>query len=292
MPLTAHLDELRKRIVYALLIVIGLATIAYIFKEPLFSLMLQPYQKALGIQVAWSEIGGLEAKINAALQFSTCGSEACFTDAERETIARSVKLLIQMTTGLIFTHPIEAFWTFIKFSLYLGLLAGMPFVLLQIWKFVVPALYQTERSFVFSFLSLGSLLFYAGSAFSYLLILPIGLQFLVGVGQGVLTPMFAVGNYISFVMLMMLVFGLSFELPLLMFLVVKMGLVKRQTLIKNWRYVIAGSFIVGGILTPPDPVSQFLLAGAFIVLYVIGLFVTLFAEPKVTVERAEAVLKE
>ncbi len=292
MPLTAHLDELRKRIVYSLIIVLSFAAIAYIFKEPLLSLVMKPYQQALNLPTSLSELGDFEAHLLRALSMANCGDEPCFSDAERQTMARAMRMLIQMSTGLIFTQPIEAFWTFLKFALYMGLLAGMPFVLFQLWKFVVPALYKTERSFFFSFLSMGSLLFYAGAAFSYLFIIPIGLQFLVGVGQGVLTPLFAVGSYISFVMLMMLVFGLSFELPLLMFLVVKMGLVKRQTLIKNWRYVIAGSFIVGGVLTPPDPVSQFLLAGAFIVLYVIGLLVTLLAERKVTVEPAEVVVKE
>ncbi|MBI1729864.1 twin-arginine translocase subunit TatC [Candidatus Acetothermia bacterium] len=279
MPLLAHLDELRKRLMNSIIIISTLAIAAYIFKEQLMSILLSPYQRALGIPLSLSQAGDLESSVRSALQQAMCGNLPCFTLDQIETLARSMRLMLSLTSGLVFIHPFEAFWTFIKFSLYMGLLVGMPLVLIQIWKFVMPALYNKERGYVSIFLLAGSVLFYLGVAFSFLIVLPLSLKFFVGVGQGLLTPMFTFANYISFAMLLLIAFGISFELPLVMVIVVRMGLIKRSTLMTNWRYVIVGAVVLGAIVAP-EPFSQMVLAGVFVVLYAIGIIVARFVEPK------------
>jgi sec-independent protein translocase protein TatC len=289
MPLLAHLDELRKRLMYSIVIVSTLAVLAYIFKELLMSILLSPYQRALGIPLTLNQAGDLESSVRNALQQAMCGNIPCFSSDQVETLARSMRLLLSLTSGLVFIHPFEAFWTFIKFSLYMGLLVGMPLVLIQIWRFVVPALYNKEVGFFSVFLLAGSILFYLGVAFSFLIVLPLALQFFVGVSQGLLTPMFTFANYISFAMLLLIAFGISFELPLVMVIVVRMGLIKRRTLMTNWRYVIVGAVVLGAIVAP-EPFSQMVLAGVFVVLYAVGLIVARFVEPKST-DEAEVVVE-
>mgnify|MGYP002624338582 CR=1 FL=1 len=151
---------------------------------------------------------------------------------------------------------------------------------MHLWRFIIPALYPNEKGFFGPFLVFGSLLFYVGVVFCYLLVLPIGIGFLVGFGGDMLTPLFSIGNYISFSMLLMLVFGLSFEVPLAMFILVKMGVVQRETFFKYWKHIVVGAVVVGAVFTPPDPGTQLLMGGAVVVLYGVGLLITRFAVPK------------
>ena len=133
----------------------------------------------------------------------------------------------------------------------------------------------------------GSVLFYGGAAFCFLAIMPFALSFLVGVGQPYLVPFFTLNNYISFTMFLMLAFGLCFELPLVMYLVVKIGLVQHQTLVKQWRVIVLGAFVVAAVLTPtPDVVTQVALGGSMIVLYIVGLVLTRSAQPRSEAEVA------
>jgi sec-independent protein translocase protein TatC len=287
MPLTQHLDELRKRLVYSIVIVFVLGIVAYIFKEPLLGFLQRPYLDALGLELTLDRLDALGEKIKTLMEGIQCEEGACFAEDEVETLGEAVGLLLKFLSGLIYTAPAEAFLTYIKLSLFSGIIVGMPVLLAQVWKFVVPALYKNERRYFLSFLTFGSGLFYLGVAFCFTIVLPLAMLFLVGIGQGTLVPLFSVGNYISFAMMIMLVFGLSFEMPLAMFIIVKMGLVKRQTLIDQWRYVVAGAFVLGAILTPPDPPTQIAMAGAIIVLYGVGLVLTKYIKPDENVQDEE-----
>lgn len=272
MSLTEHLDELRSRLIYSLVAVFSLAIIAYIFKEPLLRLLIGPLQAAMGQTVGLS--GPFYEDVLRVLRNSLV--EQGLDPAKVELFTRQIRHLLT-SRGLVFLHPVEAFFSYIKLSLYAGLLVGMPAIIYHLWKYVMPALYRHERKYLLNFLFFGSLLFYGGVAFAFLAILPLGLQFLIGIGLPLVSPMFSIGNYISFTMLFMLAFGLSFELPLAMFVVVKMGLVEHGTFVRQWRVVIVGAFAVGALFTPPDVFTQLAMASAMVVLYGVGLLLTRFA---------------
>jgi len=291
MTLTEHLEELRRRIIYALVAVLALALAAYAFKDHLLAFLMGPLRNALGITIAPSQLGSLSSALRDWLSAQTCGAGPCFTPWQIEVMVAAWKRVLLMTGGLVFIHPVEAFFSYLKLSLYTGLLVGMPAVLYQIWKFVMPALYKNERRYFFNFLVFGSALFYIGVIFCFLMVLPLALRFLIGIGQPLMTPMFTIGNYISFAMLFMLVFGLSFELPLVMYILVKMGLVEHRTLVEQWRFVAVGAFLVGAVFTPPDVFTQVAMASAMIVLYGVGLLLTRFAQAA-EIEEAEAAPEE
>ena len=284
MPLTQHLEELRKRIFYALAAIIVLTIVAFIFITPIFSIIQQPFQAAIDLPIPIDQFDQIVDKYMHALEPNPCPDESpdpdCLTETELKALGELLERNLRLISGLIFTHPVEGFFTFLKLALFTALIVGMPFLLAQIWRFVVPALYPNEKGFFLYFLSLGSAMFYGGAVFCYVFVLPIAIDFLVGFGGEVLTPLFSIGNYISFSMLMMLVFGLSFEMPLAMFILVKMGLVPRQTFIDQWKYIVVGAFVIGALFTPPDPITQMLMGGSIVVLYGVGLILTLFAQPK------------
>ena len=261
MSLTEHLDELRSRLIRAIAAVFVLAIGAYLFKDSLLDLLTGPLQGTFGAPQDYQRL------------FAHLVAQGISERVAR----RAAQLLVG---GLIFTHPVEAFFTYIKLSLLTGLLVGMPWVLFQMWRFVMPALYRHERRYLVNFMVLGSVLFYTGVVFCFLVVLPLALQFLIGVGGADLVYLFSVGNYVSFTMLFMLVFGLSFEMPLAMYIVVKLGLVRRSTLVRQWRFVIVGAFVVGAMLTPPDVFTQVAMASAIVLLYLVGLLITRWAQPK------------
>jgi sec-independent protein translocase protein TatC len=271
MSLVDHLEELRTRLIYAIIAVFTLAIVAYAFKEPLLYILIQPLQDSF-------QVSDLIDKVRAWLL-----AQGVFEPGEVERMVR-----VLAPNGLIFIHPVEAFFSYLKLSLYTGLLVGMPVVLFQVWKFVMPALYRHERRYFVNMLVFGSFLFYLGVAFCFLLVLPLALKFLIGIGGPILTPMFTMGNYISFSMLFMLVFGLSFEMPLVMYVLVKLGIVEHRTLVEQWRFVLLGAFVVGAMFTPPDVFTQVAMASSIIVLYGVGLLLTRFAQPAAEEESEEA----
>lgn len=295
MTLSEHLEELRSRLIYSLSAVAILAILAYSFKGQVMGVLIWPYQKALQntfgfgtlLPLSPDQLEKLLEAIKDSLSTQVCSDHPCYTPEQIEWLVSGWRRILSQGGGLIFTHPTEAFFGYLKLSLYAGLLVGMPFVLYQIWRFVMPALYRNERKYMLRALVFGSLLFYVGAAFCFMVILPIGLYFLIGVGQPYLTPLFTLNNYISFAMLLMLLFGLCFELPLAMYLVVKVGLVEHRTLVKQWRFAIVGAFALAALLTPTgDAFTMVALAGPLVVLYGVGLLLTRAASPQAEAEVA------
>ncbi|MFB6285410.1 MAG: twin-arginine translocase subunit TatC [Candidatus Bipolaricaulia bacterium] len=280
MSLTDHLDELRARLIYAIVAVGAIAVLAYIFKEPLLQLLLGPFQSAMDT-TSPIEPNALDRIL--AMFKEMLVDYGVEQGRDKQTLSRNAALMIDqlrerlLPTGLVFLHPAEAFFSYLKLAALTGLIVGMPAVIYQLWKFVMPALYRNERSYLVSFLASGSTLFYIGVAFSFVVILPLGMEFLVGIGRPLISPMFSVGNYVSFSMLFMLVFGLAFELPLAMFFLVKMGLVEHGTFVRQWRIVVVVGFGVGAFFTPPDLFTQLAMALSIVVLYIVGLGLTYFA---------------
>jgi len=173
----------------------------------------------------------------------------------------------------VFTTPTEAFWTYMKVAMILGLFIAMPVVLWHVWGFVAPGLHKHERKYAVPFVIVGSLLFLMGGAFALLLVVPFAVQFLVnfGVQQG-LQAMLSISSSIDFVLKFTLAFGLVFELPVVITLLSMLGIVTPQFLSKNRKYAILINFVIAAILTPtPDVLNQTLMAGPLIILYEVGI---------------------
>lgn len=169
---------------------------------------------------------------------------------------------------LVFITPVEGFLTYLKISFFSGLFFASPVILYEFWAFVAPALYPYEKRVALPTIIFSVLFFIGGCAFCYFLVLPIVVRYLiVGFSSDMLSPMISVGKYLSFSLIFILAFGLIFEAPLVLFFMNRLGIVKLETLKKNRSVVIVVIFIIAAILTPPDVISQILLAVPLIILF-------------------------
>ncbi|RUM45607.1 MAG: twin-arginine translocase subunit TatC [Desulfurobacterium sp.] len=174
---------------------------------------------------------------------------------------------------LIFLSPPEAFFTALKVTFFAGILLAFPFVLYQVWKFVEPGLYEHEKRFVLPFMFFSILFFFLGASFAYFVILPFGLRFLLGFMGDLLTPQITVGSYISFVIQMILAFGFVFLLPVVVWLLSKLGVINYGMLEKNRKFAILFIFIIAAVLTPPDVFSQVMMALPLLGLYELSIWI-------------------
>lgn len=174
---------------------------------------------------------------------------------------------------MIFTTPAEGFFTLLKVALLAGLFFASPIVLYQIWLFVAPALYTHEKRYVIPFVFSSTILFVGGAAFGYFVIFPIVAKFLMGFATDFIQPAPRLKESFAFCAMLLLTFGLTFELPLFIFFLAKLGVVDTKMLARNRRYVIVLIFIAAAILTPPDPLSQVLMAIPLILLYEASIWV-------------------
>ena len=172
---------------------------------------------------------------------------------------------------LIYTDVFEAFFVEVKVALFSALMLCFPVFATQIWRFVAPGLYAKEKRAFLPFLLMTPLFFAAGAAFAYFIAMPWALKFLLGfegnVGGVHQEALPGVGNYLSFVTRFLFGFGVAFLLPILLMLLERAGLVTRQQLASKRRYAIVAAFAVAAVLTPPDAVSQFMLAIPLYALY-------------------------
>jgi sec-independent protein translocase protein TatC len=185
-------------------------------------------------------------------------------------------LIQQLPAGssLIATSVVSPFLAPFKLSLYVALFLGMPVVLYQIWAFVAPGLYKHERKFAAPLVLSSILLFYAGVAFAYFIVFPLMFQFFATTTPAGVTMMTDITEYLDFVLVLFLCFGLAFEIPIAVVLLTQTGLVKVEKLSESRGYVIIGIFIVAAILTPPDAVSQTAMAAPMWVLYEAGIIMS------------------
>jgi sec-independent protein translocase protein TatC len=173
---------------------------------------------------------------------------------------------------LVFLAVTEAFWVQMKVALIAGLFIASPVIMWQIWSFVAPGLYQTEKKYAAPFVIIGSLMFIAGGAFSLFVVTPYAINFLLSFARPGLQPMISIGSYIDFLLKFTVAFGLVFELPLALTLAARMGVVTPKTLARNRKYAVLGAFIAAAALTPtPDAFNQMLMAGPLIILYEVGI---------------------
>ncbi len=169
--------------------------------------------------------------------------------------------------------PTEAFVVHLKLAIFGAIIIAMPMILYQAWAFVAPGLYTNEKKYAFPFVIVATISFLLGGLFAYKLILPFGLQFLLGFGGTLIQPVISVSNYVSFITKMILVFGTIFELPVIVVFLSKLGIVSPAIMRTYRKYAIIGAFVVGAILTPPDVFTQALMAGPLIILYEISIWV-------------------
>jgi sec-independent protein translocase protein TatC len=174
-------------------------------------------------------------------------------------------------SSMIATEVASPFFAPIKLAFVSALVLAMPWVLYQVWAFVAPGLYRNEQRFVLPLLGSSTLLFYGGIAFAYFAVLPAVFKFVVGVAPEGVAVMTDINQYLDFVLAMFVVFGVAFETPVAIVLLVKTGFVTPAKLASVREYVFLGAFVVGAILTPPDVLSQTLLALSIYLLYEIGI---------------------
>jgi sec-independent protein translocase protein TatC len=182
-------------------------------------------------------------------------------------------LIDQLPEGasLIATSVISPFMTPFKLAFFVALFLAMPFVLYQVWAFVAPGLYRHEKKFAFPLLVSSIFLFYVGIAFAYFVVFPVMFQFFANTTPEGVTMMTDIASYMDFVLTMFLCFGLAFEVPVVVVLLVLTGLVKVEKLAEIRGYVLIGIFVVAALLTPPDAISQTIMAVPMYLLYEGGL---------------------
>lgn len=247
-PLLDHLIELRGRLIKMLLALAGATILAFFFADHIYNLLVAPF---------------------ASVAEDVRGSKLEF----------------------IFTAPMEFFFAKLKLALFAGVFLAFPVMAWQIYAFVAPGLYKSERGAFWPFLVFAPILFSLGAAFVYFIMLPMLARFTVSMeqvdaAQTTIKMMPRVGDYLSLVMALMLAFGISFQLPVILSLLGKIGLVSSEGLGKGRRYAIVGILAFSAVFTPPDAISQLLLAIPVYMLYEISIFCVRMIERKA--EKAEA----
>ncbi len=176
-------------------------------------------------------------------------------------------------SSMIATQVASPFLTPFKLSIVMAIFIAIPYILYQIWGFIAPGLYKHEQKMFLPLLVSSSILFYLGAAFAYYVIFPLVFQFFTSIQLEGVTQMTDITDYLDFVLKMFVAFGMVFEVPVAIILLTKMGAISVDTLTEKRPYVIVGSFVVGMLITPPDIISQVLLAVPVWLLFELGLFV-------------------
>lgn len=243
MPLLAHLVELRRRLMWSMAAFFVAFLVCYHFSTQIYSFLAQPLADIL----------------------------ASRPGADRH---------------LIYTALYEAFFTYLKVALFGGAFLAFPVIASQIYLFVAPGLYRSEKKAFLPFLLATPVLFVLGAALAYYLIFPVAWRFFLSFetptgGGGLPIELQAkVGEYLDLVMKLIFAFGIAFQLPVLLTLLAKVGIISSRGLKKQRRYAYVGMFVVAAILAPPDVITQCGLAGPLILLYEISIFCARLVEPK------------
>jgi sec-independent protein translocase protein TatC len=248
MPLLDHLIELRNRLMWSAAAILVAFLIAYQFKEAIYRFLSHPLAEVFG------------------------------GEAGRKMIA----------TGLT-----EIFFTYIKVSFWAAVCLAFPVIAIQIWKFVAPGLYKNEKRAFLPYICATPILFLMGASLAYFVVIPYAFKFFVSfetpgtAGSLPIEIEAKVNEYLSLVMTLLLAFGVAFQLPVLLTLMARAGIITSQGLISKWRYAVVGMFGVAAVLTPPDVVSQTSLAIPLILLYVLSIFSCRYVEKQRAKREAE-----
>ncbi len=232
MGLLEHLDELRRRLVRAVIAFMATFLACYAFSEEIYAFLAQPIYRFLPPAADGTP------------------------------------------TKLVFLGVTDPFILYIKVAALAGIFLGSPIILYQVWAFVAPGLYKKEKHFAFPLLASSIMLFYAGVAFAYYVVFPLVFGFFTAVTPDGVEMMTDISAYLDFITTIVLAFGIAFEVPIATVLVVWTGLTTPDKLGKARPYVFLGAFVVGMLLTPPDIISQTLLAVPVYLLYEAGIIMS------------------
>lgn len=175
-------------------------------------------------------------------------------------------------TSMIATEVASPFLVPFKLTMYTAIFIAMPYLLYQVWAFIAPGLYRNEKRFAVPLLISSILLFYTGTAFAFFVVFPLVFSFFASVTPEGVAMMTDISHYLDFILKMFFSFGLAFEVPIATILLVATGIVSIEGMREKRPYIIIGAFVIGMILTPPDVMSQFLLATPMLVLFELGLY--------------------
>jgi sec-independent protein translocase protein TatC len=240
MPFWSHLEELRKRIIRSLLwIAVGFG-VCFSYSENILRLLMWPMNGKLVIEKTFPFFNSIPNKVQQKLHYTTL---------------------------------IEPFWTHLKIGLIAGCMVVFPMIMYQVWKFISPGLLPKERRYASVFVFFSTVFFVIGMLFCYVLLLPFAIPFLLGYKTEDLVAIIKIGDYIDFVLKFLLACGLVFELPLVIVLLSRIGIVTPDGLAKYRKYAFLGAFILGAILTPtPDVFNQTIMSIPIYLLYEAGIF--------------------
>jgi sec-independent protein translocase protein TatC len=283
MPFLDHLEELRWRLLKAIAAVVVGAILSFVFSDQLMSFLIYPYKNAVtSLESAGqsSPLGALQGMFGRWFRSAAAVLEPVTAQPAADSAAAPAYSLpphrrlqaLKPTTYLMLSMQI---------ALLGGLVLALPVVFYQFWRFVAPGLLDRERRLVVPIVVLSVVCFLAGALFCYAVVLPTGLLFFLSMEPKDMTSQWAVDEYISFVLWMLLGFGVVFELPVLALFLSRVGLVSASLLRRMRRYAVVLIFIVAAVLTPsPDPFSQLLLALPLMGLYEVSIWICRFGGKK------------
>ena len=186
-------------------------------------------------------------------------------------VSEPLRLLLPAGSSLIATEVASPFLAPLKLTFFVAFLLSVPYTLFQAWSFIAPALYKKEKKIAIPLLISSIFLFYAGVLFAYYIVLPLIFGFFTTVGPGEVTVMTDINNYLNFVLKLFFAFGVTFEIPVATYLLIKAGVTTVSSLSKKRPYIFLGCFVIGMLITPPDIFSQTLLAIPMWMLFELGL---------------------
>lgn len=325
--LRPHLVELRKRLGLSVLSVFIAFIIAFVFHNSILTWITAPLNNALTEvgrivesqdKATWSmksdennvttvkkvkasdSASKLQARLTEAAKIADTKLSLILEDAASaaKELATSLKKLDDANLsdikthhdfeGKITTHQVGgAFFVALKVSFFAGLLGAMPFILYQLWLFVAPGLYNNEKKMVIPFVAGGSVMFFIGVIFAYYIVTPFGFQFLITFGSFLYTPFINIEDYVGFFTKIMFGFGLAFELPVFAYFLALLGLVNDTNMKDFFKYAVIIIFVVAALLTPPDILTQLLMAAPLVILYGLSILIVRSVNPDTSVNDDE-----
>ncbi len=247
--LKPHLIELRKRLGISVGSLVVMFFVMFYFHEPILEWMIEP------LNIALEEVG---------------------------------KKSVHAAEGKVTTSQVGgAFFVALKVSFFAAIVASIPIILSQLWMFVAPGLYANEKKMIIPFILGGTIMFLVGVLFAYYVVTPFGFDFLITFGSFKFTPLINIEDYVGFFTKILFGFGLAFELPVFAYFLALLGLIDDRQMIAFFKYAVIIIFVVAALLTPPDVLTQLLMAGPLIILYGFSILIVRIVNPADPQEKEE-----
>ena len=276
MPFLDHLEELRWCFLKALAAVLVGALICFAFSDAIFDILTYPYEEAVISMQTARDTGPVEAVRSLLRRWWDSGFSPALPDSAVSEAAPEIPSGRRLQS----LRPMTYFFVTLQIAILGGLVLALPVVFHQLWRFVAPGLLARERRLLLPVAGLSVICFGCGGLIAYWIVLPLGLRFFLGLEPQDMTSQWAVDEYVGFVLRMLLGFGLVFELPVVTLLLARMGVVTPELMRRFRRYGIVVIFLLAAIFTPPDPLSQMLMALPLLGLYEISIWVAKVAARK------------